>query len=306
MMAEPPTLSDALSARRARALRSLDGLSVGDGFGDRFFSLNQRRIAERLEPAPPWLLTDDSIMAASIVRGLLREGEIDQDKLAARFARQFVRDPGRGYGGTARKILTAIDRGVDWRNVTRDAFHGVGSCGNGSAMRVAPLGAYFADDLAKVAEQAALSAMVTHAHPDGISGAIAVAHAAALQARGEGGTFGAFLEAVAAATPAGKTQQGVVRALALGPDARLSEAVAALGNGSEVTCQRTVPFCLWVAARLPHDFPSALWETATAGGDIDTNCAIVGGIVAAGDAAIPADWLAAREGLDAFLGALPR
>ena len=46
-------------------------------------------------------------------------------------------------------------------------------------MRVAPLGAYFADALKTVVEQAQRSAEVTHAHPDGMAGAIAVAVAAA-------------------------------------------------------------------------------------------------------------------------------
>jgi hypothetical protein len=46
-------------------------------------------------------------------------------------------------------------------------------------MRVAPVGAYFADDLAQAAEQAHRSARVTHAHPEASAGAIAVAIAAA-------------------------------------------------------------------------------------------------------------------------------
>lgn len=50
-------------------------------------------------------------------------------------------------------------------------FYGQGSYGNGAAMRVAPLGAYFADDLALATQQARLSAEVTHAHAEGLIGA---------------------------------------------------------------------------------------------------------------------------------------
>ena len=50
-------------------------------------------------------------------------------------------------------------------------------------MRVAPLGAYFADDLEMVRAQAVLAAEVTHAHPEGIAGAVAVALAAAWACR---------------------------------------------------------------------------------------------------------------------------
>lgn len=55
-------------ARAERARRSLDGLSVGDGFGDRFFAFSLRHRLERsLAPGPPWPVTDDSIMACAIV-----------------------------------------------------------------------------------------------------------------------------------------------------------------------------------------------------------------------------------------------
>jgi ADP-ribosylglycohydrolase len=45
-----------------------------------------------------------------------------------------------------------------------------------------------------------------------------------------------------------------------------------------------------------------LWAAVSGLGDIDTNCAIVGGIVAmsAGADSIPADWIEAREPLPAW------
>jgi ADP-ribosylglycohydrolase len=43
-----------------------------------------------------------------------------------------------------------------------------------------------------------------------------------------------------------------------------------------------------------NDYETALWETVSALGDMDTTCVIVGGILAAGGAAIPAAWLARR------------
>ena len=52
--------------------------------------------------------------------------------------------------------------------------------GNGGAMRAAPLGAYFADDLVLCADAARNSALVTHTHPEGVAGTIAVAMAAAM------------------------------------------------------------------------------------------------------------------------------
>lgn len=61
----------------------------------------------------------------------------------------------------------------------------------------------------------------------------------------------------------------------------------------------TIPFAVWCAAAHLGDYPGALWACAWAGGDIDTTCAIAGGIVAGavGADGIPADWRAAREPL---------
>jgi ADP-ribosylglycohydrolase len=68
-------------------------------------------------------------------------------------------------------------------------------------MRAAPIGAYWAGDLARACADAARSALVTHAHPDGVAGAVAVAAAAALVATGVRGA--ALLQAVTAVTPPG-------------------------------------------------------------------------------------------------------
>ncbi|MEU4744304.1 ADP-ribosylglycohydrolase family protein, partial [Actinosynnema sp. NPDC023658] len=58
----------------------------------------------------------------------------------------------------------------------------------------------------------------------------------------------------------------------------------------------TVPFALWCAARHPDDLEAALWATASAGGDIDTTCAVVGGVLGARTAP-PAEWVARCEPL---------
>jgi ADP-ribosylglycohydrolase len=151
---------------------SLEGLSVGDTFGERFFGLPEdalRRIAQRELCPPPWTYTDDTEMALSIVEVLRECGEIDQDLLAQRFARRM--QFGRGYGQGTYAILCALKEGRDWRALTQAGFRGMGSFGNGAAMRVAPLGAFFAEaSVETVCEQARLSAEVTHCHPEGIAG----------------------------------------------------------------------------------------------------------------------------------------
>lgn len=285
--------------RIARARLSLEGLSVGDAFGERFFgnpAAVDARIAQRALPgAAVWKWTDDTAMALSVVEELAQHGEIDRDTLAERFARSFERDPRRGYGAGAQRVLGAIADGFLWDAAARSVFDGEGSMGNGSAMRSAPIGAYFADDVALAAGMGALSADPTHAHPDGRAGAAAVAVAAALAASTSlSGTE--FLQAVLALTPAGATRDKLDEARAL-TVVHARDAAGLLGSGQNVLCSDTVPFSLWCASRHLDDYESAMWATVSGLGDRDTTCAIVGGIVAlrVGRERLPAEWVARRE-----------
>src|SRR5258707_5111014 len=79
---------------------------------------------------------------------------------------------------TSTESTTGALRGAGaapWRELVAAQFSGQGSFGNGAAMRVAPLGAYFASDLRRVVAQARLSATVTHTHPEAVAGEMPVA-----------------------------------------------------------------------------------------------------------------------------------
>jgi ADP-ribosylglycohydrolase len=179
----------------------------------------------------------------AVHRGNLKQqGSIDQDVLATRFAdrMQFKRN----YGQGTYAVLCGVKKGLDWRLLTQIGFRGMGSFGNGGAMRVAPLGAFFADQpLEVMCSQARLGAEVTHAHAEGIAGAIAVAAAAALawQRRGASGSLGrSRIAAVRDAVPPGYTRDAIAEALDVSSNATIVEAAQALGNGSGVTvlCRR--------------------------------------------------------------------
>lgn len=298
-------MPDPHSQRMKRALLSLDGLSVGDAFGQCFFAaheiVTQARIANDDPPPPPWHYTDDTEMACGIIEVLERHGRIDQDDLANTFARRYTADGQRGYGGTAHRILRTVAAGRPWREISREVFDGMGSMGNGAAMRVAPLGAYFADDIPTLVEQARLSAEVTHAHPEGQAGAVAVALAAAFawNHRGQRSPklIREFMEFVLDGTPDSRTRAGIAQAIDLPRSYAVETAASVLGNGTGVSSPDTVPFAIWCAARCFGRFTEALWTTVSGGGDRDTTCAIIGGIVvlSASDGAIPPNWLAARE-----------
>jgi ADP-ribosylglycohydrolase len=287
--------------RMERARLALAGLSIGDAFGERFFvnpQIVDWLIAQRAVPASPWRWTDDTAMALSIVEVLQARGAVDAQRLAEAFARRYRVDPMRGYGPGAHRILQALVEGVPWTTATRMVFDGAGSMGNGGGMRAAPVGAYFADDLDRVVEEARASAVPTHVHPDGQAGAVAVALAAALAVGGASGAE--LLEGVLARTPEGRTRDRMTEAARLPLSSDVGAAAAVLGNGSQVCSYDTVPFALWCAARHLDDFEEALWNTVSALGDRDTTCAIAGGVVAmaVGPSGISASFMAAREPLE--------
>jgi ADP-ribosylglycohydrolase len=298
MTTNPPA---ATAAGHAAARRSLEALALGDAFGERWFPLfreprqavNEIR-ARRTPREPRWHWTDDTALALALNRSLDEHGHVDQDHLALCYALAFDADQARGYGHGMHLLLPRLLASpADWRTLAPELFDG-GSLGNGAAMRVAPLGARFHEDLDRVVEQAALSAAVTHAHPDGIAGAVAVAVAAALSARGE-----LTLDAVADRTPEGPLRDGVRCAARTPFTTDPWKAADLLGNGQRIRADDTVPFALWTATRHGDDLEAALWATAEGLGDVDTTCAITGGVVGAatGTAGVPEGWLRRREPL---------
>ena len=308
-----------------RAFCSLEGLAVGDAFGEQYF-MNWDTIRHILtsdeRPAPPfnftdeefmarrvkerrmpfrktWRWTDDTAMAISIVENLRDFGEIQPDELARSFSRKFQDDPERGYGAAMHKLLPQLQNS-DW-SVSQQLFDGEGSWGNGAAMRVAPIGAYFADDLDAVVENARRSALVTHAHPEAVAGAIAVALATAFawRLREKNIDGKKFIRDIRDFLPESQVREGVTYARGMVHDSDVEEAVAVLGNGENISAFDTVPFCLWCAAQHLNNFEEAIWLTLSGLGDRDTTCAIVGGIVAAhtGVEDIPTFWRESREQL---------
>jgi ADP-ribosylglycohydrolase len=293
--------------RLARARRSLEGLSIGDAFGERFFVdpviIETRLRSRSVERPGPWRWTDDTAMALTLVNVLAEHGDVEGTTLARAWLEHYRREPWRGYGAGMHRLFEALAEGADWHEVAFALFDG-GSFGNGAAMRVAPLGAYFADDLDAVVEAARRSAVVTHAHEEGQAGAIAIAVAAAAarqtRALPESEAREQIFDEVLDRLLDSETRDGIEKARNTNLSFRVESAVGRLGNGSRISSQDTVPFCLWCIARHLRDYEAALWTTVAGLGDRDTTCAIVGGVVAVAtdEPAFPKEWVERREPLE--------
>lgn len=196
----------------------------------------------------------------------------------------------------------------------------VGSCGNGSAMRVAPLGAFLYDNREdhvgmerrrkRMIKLATLQSEVTHCHPEGIAGAIAITSLAQLfseQANSPLNTWPEiYYELLLKDVPKGSVWDGIKRASELPFETPIGKAIEILGNGTHVTCQDTVPLCCWLSIKAlfihqKERYEKAIIETCTAFGDVDTNCAIVGGIVGI-ISPPPEKWIRYCQPMEGVLG----
>ena len=360
--------------RHDYAKRSLIGLQVGDSIGNMSTLYYLHDILNVLKQVPfqgqlRW--SDDTEEAVVLYEHVVHHdwwgsghAIIEQDKLAQEFADRFMRDPTGdkfGYGPRTRDLFRRIHRTANnmpehWSFVSRE----INSFGNGSAMRVAPLGPlcgmYQKDmdmdilHLPYVKERAYQQAEVTHAHIEGIAGSVAVALASTtaiwLAEQNQSGKtylcegddgwkdpntredpwqeipcdnffasrYGDFLRVSIISNPmwsmsrkwkyeidrdVSNTQVRfkLIEALDIPFDTPIGKVVEKLGNGKHVTCQDTVPFALWCAAKNINNYRQALIDCSLAGGDIDTTCAIVGGIVGIVDPP-PKEWVDMCQPLD--------
>ena len=196
--------------------------------------------------------TDDTVLTAAVAEHLL-----DQTDLTQAFKKYYALYPAAGYGGTFRK----------WAASESPAPYF--SFGNGSAMRVSPVG-YAYDSLDEVLLHAKRTAAVTHNHPEGIKGAQATAAAIFLARQGSSkAELREFLES--------KFQY----------DLRPSVEELRPTFGFDATCQGTVPPAL-IAFFDSVDFESAVRLAISLGGDCDTLAAIAGSVAEAYYQGVPA------------------
>ena len=184
--------------------------------------------------------SDDSVLSVATADTLLSSG-----KYSDNYLEYAISYPNRGYGGNFLKMI---------RSGKLTPYN---SYGNGSAMRAGPTG-WVHSTLEETLEEAKRSAECSHNHPQGVKGAQAVA-AAIFTAR-KGGDGMAVMKAVQK----------------LGYD--LSYKTSELRRRTfHVDCEATIPICMAVFNET-ESFEDAMRLGIAMGGDVDTNCCIVGSI----------------------------
>ena len=275
---------------------ALVGTAVGDALGAFFegrFNVRIEDIEAIAERAELLIYTDDTHMAIGVAESLIRCQGFNGRDMAETFASNYEREPYRGYGPGPPYIFRMVRAGVPWDEAAKKLYRG-GSYGNGSAMRIAPVGVFYRDKPEMLVDVDHKSSQITHTHKLGREGAALQAGAIALAANlepGQGLDQNDFLTRLADYVE-DEVYRGKLRKIGeiLGePDK--ARAVAELGNGIEAFT--SVPAAIYSFLSWPNSFSDAVLNAISLGGDTDTIGAMTGAIAGAylGAGSIPSRWL---------------
>jgi len=116
--------------------------------------------------------TDDTQLTLHTAEALIKGAGYDIDYLINAYIK-WLDDPPIGPGYGCLSSIRKLNYGVPWQEAASD------SGGNGTAMRVAPIGLFFSKDLEKLKSMAIESSQITHSHPAASAGALVVARSVA-------------------------------------------------------------------------------------------------------------------------------
>jgi ADP-ribosylglycohydrolase len=278
------------------------GTAVGDTLGLPAEGMSRRRVRRRFPG--PWrqrlvaghgMVSDDTEHTVFVAQSLLAHPDSPP-----RFARRLA--------WALRGWLLSLPAGIGWATLRAIARlwcgiaperSGVVSAGNGAAMRVAPIGAFFADAPETLERYVAAATRLTHRDPRALVGARVVARLVAGCVRGDFDTRPDLPRLVEELRDAGQEDaewHDIVDQLSQAADEGLPVDAFAdrlgLERGVSGYVHHTVPVAVYAWHHHFGDFRQSLVSVIECGGDTDTAGAIVGALAGAvvGEAGIPREW----------------
>jgi len=220
------------------------GAIAGDTIGS-VFEANPIKTTDFLLFSAYSTCTDDTVLTVAVADCILNDKEYGPT--LKEYGRNY---PYAGYGGMFLRWLSS------------NSYKPYNSFGNGSAMRVSPVGFAF-DTIDGVLKEAQRSAEVTHNHPEGIKGAQAIASAIFL-------------------ARTGKEKKEIAEYIEGQFGYNLQQTLDEIRPGYhfDETCQGSVPQAI-IAFLESKDYEDAVRKAISLGGDSDTLACMAGGIAQA-------------------------
>ena len=222
----------------------------------------------------PGQYSDDTQLSLEVAGSLIENQGFNADNLAARYMDWFFSGRARGFGTTTKLAMLNLQAGIHWSE------SGIaGSMGNGTAMRSAPFGVYYRNDIYSLVNICKIDSSITHASPDAEAGSIAIALAAAYAVNNQ---MDNLLEKIWSQLPDSKVKTTIysLDSLLNSPNITPAQALRVLGTKADV--RETVPAALYCFLKFDN-YHDAVVAAIKAGGDTDTTAAIVGALFGAKD-----------------------
>lgn len=271
----------------SKFIGSLLGLAIGDSLGSPWEGYFMPGKVSEISTK----YTDDTAMMIGVAESLIDCRGLNVEHMTERFIANYEKEPWRGYGSGPPRIFRMIEQGAKWDEELDKKFFAGGSYGNGSAMRVAPIGLLYCDSPEELRRAAYESSRITHSHPLAMEGAALEAYAVALALREEDNFLDKLIDFTV--TDIYKKKLEDCRLL-LSRKERKEEIISKLGNGIEAF--NSVPTAIF--SFLTHtNLAESLIYAVSLGGDTDTIGAMCGAIAGAKYSleGIPERWLVKLE-----------
>ncbi|MBW2986716.1 ADP-ribosylglycohydrolase family protein [Candidatus Woesearchaeota archaeon] len=292
---------------KEKYLGCIYGLAIGDalGYPNEFIRFpyllrkNKGRGTIDFEPSrvPAGTYTDDTQMSLAIARALLKSDlsaysleplEEIMENISDEFVK-WLRDPenNRAPGNTCIAGCKKLEQGVHWKDSGDPK-----SKGCGTAMRTAPIGLMFADDLSTLTEVAHYSSKCTHAHPTGIAAGIATAYLTALALKDI--DHNAWIDNLLEFPSLKENEEftdKIRQVKQVLPYEDHFQALKELGDGW--VGEQAVALALYCVLKNPQDYEKTVLMGANTNGDSDSIACIAGAISGAynGIESIPERWI---------------
>ncbi len=190
--------------------------------------------------------TDDTVLTIATADAIL-----NSLPYVNKYLEYGLKYPDRGYGSKFKEMLK------------KGKLEPANSYGNGSAMRIGPVGWAF-NLRTDLLEEAKKSAACTHNHVEGVKGAQAIAYAIWMNAAVKGEHK----------KPKSQIKETIEAIFGYDLNKKVSDFEV---DKFDVTCQGTIPLCFAIFFET-NTFFEAMREAIEMGGDVDTNCCIIGSL----------------------------
>jgi ADP-ribosylglycohydrolase len=256
-------VADALGVPFEKKLSNFEGLIEWDG---------KTYLGSEHHKLLPGQYSDDTQMSLMVAESLIGNQGFNPDDLAARYMDWLVSGRARGYGKTTLMAVQNLQAGKHWSE------SGIaGSTGNGTAMRAAPFGIYYRNDLYSLVNICKIDSAITHASEEAEAGSIAVALAAAYAVNNETDNL---IEKIWSQLPDSKVKSTIYSLDSLVSSEHITPQQALRVLGTKADVRETVPSALYCFLKFT-DYHEAVVTAIKAGGDTDTTAAVVGALFGA-------------------------